>query len=227
MSIEQPATDPVATPIAAPVERAPKRVPIRRRPMPCPHCDAELDRELAAAASAACPHCSGPLLPVEVAGFWRRCAAGLVDLALLTVTAGPIAWGLHRLIGSVSLAPGARGLDFALTVFATDLSTLLLRAGPILVLAGLYLMISVAWSGRTLGQRLVSVRIVDRHGQPPSVLIAGLRTLAQLAGTLAAALGPAWIAFSSERRAIHDLVSGTYVVRAAKVIRAAGVVRSA
>ncbi|KIG12296.1 RDD domain containing protein [Enhygromyxa salina] len=214
------ATEPASEPASAPAAQAnkPKRVPVRRRPMPCPHCDAELERELAAAATAACPHCERPLMPVEVAGFWRRCAAGLIDLALLSVTAGPIAWGLHRLIGSVPLAPDARGLDFALTLFATDVSVLLLRAGPVLVLVGLYLMISVAWTGRTLGQRLLAVRIVDRHGQPPSVVVAVLRALAQLAGTLAAALGPAWIAFSSERRAIHDLVSGTYVIRAVRVV---------
>lgn len=194
-------------------EHKPKRVPLRRRPMPCPHCDAELERELGAQATVACPHCAGSLVPVEAAGFWRRAAAGLVDLALLGVTAGPITWGLHRLVGSVPVAPGARGLDLALTVFATDANVLLLRAGPALVLVGLYLMISVAWTGRTLGQRLLRVRIVDRHGQPPSVLVAGLRSLAQLAGILAAALGPLWIAFSSERRAIHDLVAGTHVIR--------------
>jgi uncharacterized RDD family membrane protein YckC len=187
--------------------------------MPCPHCDAELERDLVASQGSAfvtCPHCSLPLVPVEVAGFWRRAAAGVVDLALLAVTVGPIAWGLHRLIGSVPLAPGASGLDFALTVFATDASVLLWRAGPALVLAGLYLMISVAWTGRTLGQRLLCVRIVDRHGQSPSAVIAALRMLAQLAGTLAAALGPLWIAFDSERRAVHDRIAGTYVIRAAR-----------
>jgi uncharacterized RDD family membrane protein YckC len=189
--------------------------------MPCPRCDAELDRELGSAGSLACPHCDSPLVPVEVAGFWRRCAAGAVDLALLAVTAGPIAWGLHRLVGAVPLAPDARGLDLALTLFATDTSVLLMRAGPLLVLATLYFMMTVAWTGRTLGQRLLGVRVVDRHGQPPSVLITALRTLAQLAGTLAAALGPAWIAFNSERRAVHDLIAGTYVIKTVRVVRSA------
>ncbi|PRQ03284.1 RDD family protein [Enhygromyxa salina] len=181
--------------------------------MPCPHCDAEIERELAASAAPTCPHCERALAPVEVAGFWRQALAGLVDLAFLALTAGPIAWGLHRLVDPLPLAPGARGLDLALSLFATDFSALLLRAGPVLVLASAYFMISVAWAGRTLGQRLLSIHVIDRHGRAPSVPIVGLRTLTQLVGTLAAALGPLWVAFDSERRAVHDLVAGTYVVR--------------
>lgn len=197
-------------------EGARKRLPaIRRRAMPCPSCDAELDRLLANTKDPACPECGQALLPVEAAGFWRQALAGLVDLALIAAVAVPCAWALRQLIGSVPLAPGARGLDLALSVFATDFDVLLLRVGPVLVLAGVYFMSNLAWAGRTPGQRLLSTRVVDRHGQRPSLVALGLRTVAQLAGLVAAALGPLWIAFDSERRAVHDLVAGTYVVRSA------------
>jgi uncharacterized RDD family membrane protein YckC len=184
--------------------------------MPCPHCDAELlHPELAASAEASCPSCGLPLCPVEIAGFWRRTAAGLVDLAILALTAGPLAWGLHRLVDPVPIAPGARGLDLALSLITADFGLLLNRAGPFLVFAALYLMVTVFWTGRTLGQRLLSIRVIDRHGRPPSLLVTTVRTLAQLVGTLTAALGPLWIAVDSERRAVHDVVAGTYVVRSA------------
>jgi uncharacterized RDD family membrane protein YckC len=184
--------------------------------MPCPHCDAELlDPELAAAAAFTCPSCAMLLAPVEVAGFWRRTAAGLVDLAILAVTAGPIAWGLHRLVDPVPIVPGARGLDLTLSLITADFGLLLTRAGPFLVFATLYFMVTVFWTGRTLGQRLLSIRVIDRHGRPPSLLVTVVRTLAQLVGTLTAALGPLWIAIDSERRAVHDVVAGTYVVRSA------------
>jgi len=204
------------SPEAARVEVPRKRVPIRRRPMPCPHCDDELSEpELAASADAICPSCGLPLRPVEVAGFWRRTAAGLVDFAILLATAGPLAWGLYRLMDPVPIAPGARGLDLALSLFSADFGLLLSRIGPFLVMATLYFMITVFLTGRTFGQQLLSIRVVDRHGQSPSLLVTTVRTLAQLAGTLAAALGPLWIAFDSERRAVHDVVAGTYVVRSA------------
>lgn len=204
------------SPEAGRVDVSRKRVPIRRRPMPCPHCDDELlDPELAASANASCPSCGLPLRAVEVAGFWRRTAAGLLDFALLLATAGPIAWGLHRLIDPLPIAPGARGLDLWLSWFSADFGLLLGRIGPFLVLAALYFMVTVFWTGRTIGQRLLAIRVIDRHGQSPSLLVTAVRTLAQLAGTLAAALGPLWIAIDSERRAVHDVVAGTYVVRSA------------
>jgi uncharacterized RDD family membrane protein YckC len=192
------------------------RVPIRRRPMPCPHCDAELlDAELASRATPDCPSCGLPLQPVEVAGFWRRLAAGFVDLAILAVTAGPITWALLRLVDPLPIAADARGLDLALSLYAADLGPVLVRVGPFLVMATLYTLACLAWMGRTVGQRLLAMRIIDRHGHPPGVLVIVVRTLAQLVGTLAAALGPLWIAFDSERRAVHDVVAGTYVVRSA------------
>lgn len=214
VSVPQSATEATAVP-AQRAQGADKRVPVRRRPMPCPHCDAELTHELAASPSPSCPHCELALVPVEIAGFWRRVLGGAVDLAILGATAGPVAWGLHALVDPLPLAPGARGLDRLLTVFATDFASLLLRAGPLLVLVGLYFMFTVSFTGRTFGQRLLSMRVVDRHGRPPTVPVAGLRAAAQLAGLIPAALGPLWIAFDSERRAVHDLVAGTYVVRSA------------
>lgn len=206
---------------ATPVER----MPVRRRPMPCPRCDAELERSLAAEPAPVCPHCGLQLVPVQIAGLWRRVLGGVIDVAILSVTAGPLAWALDRLLDPVdSLARGAGGLELstasgliqlALGLLDSDLSSLLLRLGPLLVFVGLYFMFTISWSGRSLGQRLLSMRVVDRHGQPPSVLVAGLRTITQLAGLVAAALGPLWIAFDSERRALHDLAAGTYVVRSA------------
>jgi uncharacterized RDD family membrane protein YckC len=193
--------------------------------MPCPHCDAELERSLAAEPAPMCPHCGLPLVPVQIAGLGRRVLGGIVDFAILAVTAGPLAWVLDRLLDPLDWSDqGARSLDlttapgrieFALGLLTSDLSSLLLRIGPLLVFIGLYFMFTISWSGRSLGQRLLSMRVIDRHGQPPSVLVAGLRTLAQLAGLVAAALGPLWIAFDSERRALHDLAAGTYVVRSA------------
>nr|WP_255216428.1 RDD family protein [Pseudenhygromyxa sp. WMMC2535] len=181
--------------------------------MPCPHCDGELPRELAAEPEPRCPHCGLPCVSAEVAGFWRRLAAGAIDLGLLALTAGPVSWAIHRVTHPLPLAPNARGIDLLLTVGATDLDVLLRRAGPFIVLAALYFMFMTLWTGQTLGQRVLAMRIIDRHGGRPGPVVAIVRTLAQVVGTLAAALGPLWIAFDSERRAFHDLVAGTYVVR--------------
>lgn len=194
---------------------APRRPPLRRRPMPCPHCDAELELDLAAQPEPRCPVCGGALTPIEVAGFWQRSAAGAIDLGLLALTAGPLAWALNRLFSTASLAPGARGLDRWLTLASADFGAMVGRAGTFLVLAAIYLAIVVLWTGRTFGQRLLALRIVDDRGRPPTPVRACFRAVAQVLGTVPAALGPLWVAFDSERRAVHDHVAGTYVVRSA------------
>lgn len=204
-----------AAPVTAAPVAKPPRTPLRRRAMPCPHCDAELPGELAADPQARCPSCELPLAPVEIAGFFRRSGAAIVDVLLLAITAGPIAWGLDRLVDPLPLAADAQGLDRWLTLASTDFGLLLGRAGPFLVMFGLYYLFMVFWTGRTLGQRLLAMRIVDRHGGQPGLAISILRSLAQLAGTLPALLGLVWIAFDSEKRAFHDHVAGTYVVRSA------------
>ena len=211
----RPGARPGAEELGAQSPPRPEDLPLRRRAMPCPHCDAEIPAILSARTEPHCPACDLPLRPVAIAGFWRRLGAGLIDFGILALSAGPIAWGLHRLVDPVPLAPGARGLDLALTVFATDFDTLLLRLGPFLVLVASYFSITVSVAGRTLGQRLLAMQIVDRRGAPPNILVATLRAIAQVAGLCAAALGPLWIAFDSERRALHDLAAGTYVVRSA------------
>lgn len=207
-----PASD--SAPTEGPTPKA-RRVPLRRRPMPCPHCDLELPRALASESDPSCPGCGASLTVVRVAGFWRRALAALLDAAVLALTAGPIAWGLHALMNPEPLAPGARGLGRLLTIGATDLDVLLLRIGPFTTLVAIYYLFSVLWAAQTPGQRLLAMHIVDRHGRPPGPLAAIVRTLTQIAGTLAAVLGPLWIAFDTEKRAIHDIVAGTYVVRSA------------
>ncbi len=186
---------------------------LRHRSMPCPHCDSELSLALSEQSHPECPRCELPLSPVRVAGFWRRSAAALIDLAILALTAGPLAWGLHRLLDPAPLAPGAHGLDLLLSVGATDLDTLLLRAGPLLVLASIYFGLTTLLRGQTVGQRVLAIQVIDRYGRRPHPARILVRALTQVAGTSAGALGLLWIAIDDQKRGLHDLLAGTYVVR--------------
>jgi len=68
--------------------------------------------------------------------------------------------------------------------------------------------------GRTLGMRVMKLRIIDVYGDRPSPK----RCLARCAGYLASAatlfLGFLWMGFDSEKRALQDWIAGTYVIRA-------------
>ncbi len=190
-----------------------KRVPLRKRPGPCPSCDAELDASLSSDQEPHCPHCGQHLQPIRVAGFWRRSVAATIDLSLLMVTAGPLAWGLNRLLDLSPIAGDALGLERLFALATADFGLVLMRLGPLLLFISIYFLLWSAFSAQTPGHKLLSLRIIDRYGEPPSLLAVGVRTLAMGVGSLAAALGPLWIVCDSEKRALHDHVAGTYVIR--------------
>ena len=179
----------------------------------CPACDAALAPEVAGNAEPRCTGCGTVLWPVKVAGLWRRSAATLVDAVLLLFTAGPLAWLVAAAREEPSLLGGKTALEMLLRAFEVDVSTWLARAAPMLVMAGLYLGLFWHLSGRTPGQKLLHMRVVDGQGRRPHVVRTLVRVVATLAGALPGALGWLWIAVDLEKRAWHDWLAGTYVVR--------------
>lgn len=189
-----------------------------RRPRPpkpsyCPACDAPLGPDVAGTDEPRCPGCGTPLLPVKVAGLWRRAGATAVDAAILLFTAGPLAWLVAAASEKPALLGGKTALEMVLRAFEVDFGTWLARAAPLLVMAGLYLGLFWHLSGRTPGQKLLRVRVVDTSGRRPGPVRTAVRVLATLAGGVPGALGWLWIAVDLEKRAWHDWLAGTYVVR--------------
>jgi uncharacterized RDD family membrane protein YckC len=183
------------------------------RPTFCPVCDAPLTVELAGSNEPRCPACQAPLVPVEVGGFWRRVGAVAVDAAILAVTAGPLQWALAGVADDTPLFAGKTALESLLRVFELDPWAVLRRLSPLFVMSGVYLGLFWGLSGRTPGQKLLKLRVVDVHGQrpgPPRIIV---RVLVTFLGLLPGALGWLWTAFDREKRALHDRIAGTYVVR--------------
>jgi len=196
-------------------------MPLRRtrraKPSFCPVCDAPLSPDVAAALASAdgprCPSCQASLVPVKVGGFWRRVGAVAVDAAVLAVTAGPLQWALASVADDTPLIAGKTALESTLRLFELDPWAVLRRLSPLLVMTGVYLGLFWGLSGRTLGQKLLKLRVVDIHGKrpaPPRILV---RVLATFVGLVPGALGWLWAAFDLEKRALHDRIAGTYVVR--------------
>lgn len=152
-------------------------------------------------------------MPVIVAGFWRRLGAFSIDMAILGVTAGPLHYLLTLLVPGTELAPGSSGLDAMFQIVTADVGHLLGRVAPFLIMAMLYFGLFWAISGRTLGQTLLRVRVIGSGGERPKIVAAVVRLAAAVVGLLPGALGSIWMAFDMEKRAFHDHVAGTYVVR--------------
>lgn len=123
-------------------------------------------------------------------GFWRRLFGILLDAIIVGV---PLAILAYILTGETE------GNSF------TNLLSFLY-----------YLIVPVAWMGYTVGKRIVGVRIVKVNGEQVGIGTMLLRTF--VAGIIyAVTIGIALIVSAfmvglrEDKRAIHDLIAGTYV----------------
>lgn len=160
-----------------------------------------------------CPACGQSLVPVRVAGFWRRFIAASVDAAILLLTAGPLHLLLQRILGAPSPVRGGFSWAGLLQLLTVDPIELLVWLAPLFGMAALYFVLFIALSGRTLGQKLVGIRVVHRAGGPVGPGRAVVRLVGTAVGLVPGGLGSLWMAFDREKRAFHDYLTGTYVVR--------------
>lgn len=69
-----------------------------------------------------------------------------------------------------------------------------------------------AWRGRTLGDAIFGLRVVQSDGWEPTKLRVLVRTLGNLLNVATLGLGWLWIIVSPSRRGLHDYLSATFVV---------------
>ena len=185
----------------------------RARKTFCPDCDVQLDPALAPDDDPRCPHCDASLLPVRVAGFFRRTAAGCIDFAILLLTAGLLNWGLIAFVDAEPLVANTRGLAMVFAILDLRLGDVLRHIAPFLVMSIFYLSLFWTITGRTPGSRVLGLRVVGPTGDPPRAPWAIARALAHLVGLGVGGLGWLWTALDAEKRGWHDHLGQTYVVR--------------
>jgi uncharacterized RDD family membrane protein YckC len=156
---------------------------------------------------------------VQIAGFWRRLFAFVIDNAILGVPAALLGFALFDQFAKLGGWGRAVGFMVALLYFG--------------------LMNSALGGGQTLGKRLMKIRVVNSNDSPISVARSSLRFLILGAPFFlnGAAFPPriftSWIGIMigfvifgiggtiiylfvfnrRNRRALHDLISGTFVVK--------------
>jgi len=172
------------------------------QPAPPPSKPAELVREPAVQIVRASP-----------APVWRRLGAWLVDglaVGALVAVYVVVAQSMMKHPPPPTLSTD---LDW-LVNRGTAYRGLLLDAavlGAALVLV--YGSVLHALRGQTLGKMLFGIRLVDRGGGPPALWVCVLRGLISLISLAALGLGFLLVPFARRRRALHDLLSATCVVR--------------
>lgn len=126
-----------------------------------------------------------------------RLLGSIVDLALVCLLASP----LLALVRLTDLP-------------WQDLRVIGFIAGTVLVVGFLYLTISTAFTGRTLGMKLFSLRVVDaRTGLIPTGKQSAGRALVYLLSFASAGIAFAYAFFDSEKHTAHDRFTRTAVIR--------------
>jgi resuscitation-promoting factor RpfA len=142
---------------------------------------------------------------------WKRVSAWLVDGAIMGAFTGTLT---HLAIGGTrALSSSAKGPDWFLDIASRD-SRLLVSLGIVTALATfVYLTLGHALMGATLGKQLMGIRVIARNGHRPTLLRSAIRSTISIATLLVLGLGPLLSLFTRSGRALHDFLTGTYVVK--------------
>jgi uncharacterized RDD family membrane protein YckC len=151
---------------------------------------------------------------VRVAGFWRRLAAGVVDVLVLTSVFTILATLVALVLRHPLPRVGQLGPDYVVDVAVNG--GVLAEAGLAMlgILSFLYFFLFVALRGQTFGKHLMRLKVIDAYGERPSIGRALVRTIAYVPSLVLLGLGFLWIAFDREKRGLHDWIADTYVVKA-------------
>lgn len=152
---------------------------------------------------------------VHVAGFWKRALAAAVDLAVVVPLAALLVLVVGKIAG-VALPHRIGPLDIDMwidLVLATD-PALVMGVTMFAAIGLVYLLVFHIVLGRTLGMRLLRLRVIDVYGDRPSPARCVARCAGYLAGVATLFLGFLWMGFDSEKRGLQDWIAGTYVIRA-------------
>ena len=151
---------------------------------------------------------------VRVAGFWRRLAAGIVDMIVLSSVFGILATLVALILRHPLPRLSQLGPDYIVDMAVNGGIFAEAALAMLAILGFLYFFLFTTLRGQTFGKHMMRVRVIDAYGERPSMMRALVRTVAYLPSLVLLALGFLWIGFDREKRGLHDWIADTYVVNA-------------
>lgn len=143
----------------------------------------------------------------DKAGFWRRTSAFIIDLILLQWITILFLW-LGATAEDMALA---QGLSDELMGSVMEWAALHTRVWSLLFL--IYFSFFTWYGGQTPGKMASGIRVVTTHGLPMPPLRAIGRTICYNVDVLTLGLGFLLAAVPPAKRALHDFIAGTVVVK--------------
>lgn len=173
----------------------------------CPGCGAKN-----APSSKYCYHC-GLLLPMELhaaaemeaigtpAGFWIRLVAYLIDGIVVSLIA---------LLLAITFTDASASQVWA--IFSGEVEDWTISIIPTMVDLA-YFTICIGRWGQTVGKKVLSIKVLRSDNSPMSYPMSFARSLAYYLSALIFGIGFLMIAFSSNKRGLHDRICDTKVVK--------------
>ena len=142
------------------------------------------------------------------AGFWRRFVAVVVDIILIWIVTIPINWGIMmmgwRYVPTIRDSGPLTLIFYSFWQWATLITVALELA---------YYVYFISQKGATIGKMLMGVKVVTATGGPVSVARAFARFFARYLSGLILWIGYIMAAFDDQKRALHDYICNTRVIR--------------
>ncbi len=105
-------------------------------------------------------------------------------------------------------------IDGALVTVAGGVLGLLVPSHISVFLGWVYAVLFIGLRGQTLGKMALGIKVVDANGDVPGIGRAALREIVgKFVSAIVIMLGYLWVGWDPQKRAWHDHIAGTYVVR--------------
>ncbi|TMB64214.1 MAG: RDD family protein [Chloroflexi bacterium] len=125
------------------------------------------------------------------AGFWIRVVAFIIDSIIVGVVNAIIAAILN------SSTTGRSGIQTLLGI----------------IYFTYFWSSSSPWPGQTVGDKLLSLRVIRTDGSDLTIVQALIRYVGLFISFIVIFIGVIWVAFDPNKQGWHDKIAGTYVVK--------------
>jgi uncharacterized RDD family membrane protein YckC len=151
-----------------------------------------------------------PVAGMRYAGFWIRVLAALIDSVILGTVTSILEYAMFpAMMTTTPIAPGTNSFD--------TLGPALARAGWAILASTLVSVTYSAWFigalGATPGLMALGLKVVRPDGSPIGYGRAVARYFAAMLGGMILGIGYLMVAFDSEKRALHDMICDTRVIK--------------
>jgi uncharacterized RDD family membrane protein YckC len=161
----------------------------------------------------------GPAPGLAYAGFWIRFVAYLIDGLIIFV---PIVIVFFAIAGSTlgthpitcTVENTSTGQSITCNGVGVFTGAVVALWAAVLVVPWIYFSIMWSWQGQSIGQKVLSLRVVDaNNGARISIGRAILRYFGIIVSSWALYIGLIWAAFDPRKQGWHDKIASTFVVR--------------